>query len=440
MRSSQRVLSARQRRVSHASKLNALDAAASVVAQTLTRLGSALTRVPAYLAALTLVAASASCNALFGASLGTGRAEVAVLVAASIASDVLKAASPIALRSAIRDRDLIGGLAAVVILTITATYSGLAAVGFAASQRDATASERQAAADTHERLTTAFKQAEAELAKLPIARPAGEIKAEIAGIEALPGIMVGGVPCGGTHDGPVTKANCPRHAGLKAELAKADARAQLVKRMEDARAALDKLPEAPRSADPQGDAIAAYLSIVGISVTAADLRPWLVAMVALLVEVGSVFGFMTASGSGSWQRAIEIERAEQGGAVDSEPASNVDSGAAVSADARAPATTQVSASKANPARTPADTPLRTAPRPRRGRRLGQSSGPSKEAAGRQIVDTLQAQGGRIEGGSVRGIAALIGGKRSTVHAALAGLIGSGVVVKAAGGALVLAAG
>src|SRR5262245_38763348 len=61
------------------------------------------------------------------------------------------------------------------------------------------------------------------------------------------------------------------------------------------------------------------------------------------------------------------------------------------------------------------------------------------SAGARIVDTLKASpGGRIEGSSVRGLAALIGGRKSTVHAALSALPASGVVAKA-GTALVLTA-
>lgn len=63
---------------------------------------------------------------------------------------------------------------------------------------------------------------------------------------------------------------------------------------------------------------------------------------------------------------------------------------------------------------------------------------SKADAGARIVDTLASHGGRIEGGSVRGLAALIGGRKSTVHNALAALIGAGIVAKV-GTAFVLTA-
>jgi hypothetical protein len=55
----------------------------------------------------------------------------------------------------------------------------------------------------------------------------------------------------------------------------------------------------------------------------------------------------------------------------------------------------------------------------------------------QIVGALRAVGGWVEQGSVRQIAGLIGGRKSTVHAALNVLLAGGVIAKA-GRALVLA--
>jgi len=53
-----------------------------------------------------------------------------------------------------------------------------------------------------------------------------------------------------------------------------------------------------------------------------------------------------------------------------------------------------------------------------------------------IVEALKAQGGRIEAGSVRKIAKLIGARKSTVHSTLAALLATGAVGRA-GRALVL---
>jgi hypothetical protein len=54
---------------------------------------------------------------------------------------------------------------------------------------------------------------------------------------------------------------------------------------------------------------------------------------------------------------------------------------------------------------------------------------AKEAAEEAILDKLQEADGRLDKGTVRGVAALIGSKKSTVHNAVSALIASGVVAK-----------
>jgi hypothetical protein len=76
------------------------------------------------------------------------------------------------------------------------------------------------------------------------------------------------------------------------------------------------------------------------------------------------------------------------------------------------------------------------------RRLGQQrrqhAGVSKIEAESKVVSLIKDSGGTLESGSARTVAKLIGGKKSTVHSALTGLIAAGVVAKV-GTALVLAA-
>jgi hypothetical protein len=72
------------------------------------------------------------------------------------------------------------------------------------------------------------------------------------------------------------------------------------------------------------------------------------------------------------------------------------------------------------------------------RRLGQQARVSKVDAENKVMDMLRAKGGKLEDASARGVARLIGGKKSTGHRAVAGLLAAGVVVKA-GGVLTLAA-
>lgn len=213
-------------------------------------------------------------------------------------------------------------------------------------------------------------------------------------------------------------------AAVLSNKAMSDRAAKLDQDIAATRSRLERAP-AVASVDPRAELLARIFSL-GPDAVATAQQIATVVVVELLMAFAIIAWELLAAPSGGRQdggadrdAAVSTDTAAQGQSVDSE----------ASADGATPA--------AKPARTPVDTPSRTAPRPRRGRRLGQSSGLSKEAAGKQIVDTLQAQGGRIEGGSVRGIAKLLGVSKSTVHNALAGLIAGGIVAKAAGGALVL---
>src|SRR5262249_9636421 len=97
-------------------------------------------------------------------------------------------------------------------------------------------------------------------------------------------------------------------------------------------------------------------------------------------------------------------------------------------------------------------PKRTASGARRGQRPGgkasagqsasavsKGSAVAREQAQARIVDTLKDAGGKLDGASVRALAKGTGAKRSTVHNALASLIGAGIVAKVGAG-LVLTAG
>ncbi len=357
-----------------------------------------LSRWPAYGAACALLAASATSNGLFGASLGNSTLAIAVWVLASLASDVLKSAAPVYLRTAVTERDFITGFAAVVVVAITVVYSGVAAVGFVAQSRDATSSERQANTDAHGRAMTAYKAAQAKLKTLGTARPSGELKADIAGIDALPGIMIGGVPCGGVANGKVTRTHCPQRALLVAELAKSEAIAATQQASISARTTLDSLP-APKKADPQGEAIVAYLALAGVTASVDDLQPILIGIAALLVELGSLLGFALATGGNS-QLSIK-------GDYDSPK-------------------TAVQKSKLNQNRVLAD--ISAVSKGARGR----PASVSKEETAKRILDTLKAHGGRSDK-SVRGLAVLIGGKRGTTYNALTTLVAAGVIARDAGG-------
>ena len=64
----------------------------------------------------------------------------------------------------------------------------------------------------------------------------------------------------------------------------------------------------------------------------------------------------------------------------------------------------------------------------RRRRLGQQTVVSKAEAESKVVDILKAKGA-LDGASVRGVARLIGARKSTAHNAIVALVSAGVVAK-----------
>lgn len=265
-------------------------------------------RAPVYLAASALVGVSAVMNARYGASLGTTELDRAAWIAASVASDVLKAAAPVALVWSWRNRNAFTGLAAVALLGITVSYSSIAAIGFAASARDTASSERGRDIGRIERAQAAYDAAAIELPAVGTPRPAAAIEAQIAAILANP---LADTPAGkcGTLDGDFTKKWCPVVADLRAELANAHRKGELELTMKQARAVLDAAPAAGTSADPQAQALATYSRAIGLPIDAEALRPWLAGLAALLVELGSVFGFLIAGSLGPTRRTRQQEDA-----------------------------------------------------------------------------------------------------------------------------------
>jgi hypothetical protein len=174
------------------------------------------------------------------------------------------------------------------------------------------------------------------------------------------------------------------------------------------------------AADPGAAALAGYLATFGLSVPAGLLAQWLVLVGVVALELGSALAIVLVRAA-SPVSPVRTPRVPLVTApADTEALSVTDT-------AR-----RAAAPKASPKRTPAATPTRT-PRGQRG-----SSGKvSGQQVQQRILDTLADSGGRLEGGSVRGLAALIGGKRTAVHSALSALLAGGMVAKAAGGALVL---
>jgi Uncharacterized membrane-associated protein/domain len=208
---------------------------------------------------------------------------------ASAASDILKAVTPIFIAWAISQRDWLRIMAGVALLAVTGGYAVVSAISYSHASRVDTAGARGAEAAAHERATTAYRSASNALAGLPVARPAAELEASIAGLLADP--RAGDCR---TIDGPVSRRICPQVAELRVELGRAVERARLQGELERAKERLDGLP-APRIADPAAEAVARFLGEIGVTVPS-EIALWLSLSGVILVEVGSMFGLLLASG------------------------------------------------------------------------------------------------------------------------------------------------
>lgn len=250
----------------------------------------ALARLLAYAAAFSLVGVSIAMNLQAGIAKSDTLAGQITWAAASVAADVLKAVTPILLIWAIARRDVLRSLAAVAVLTVTAGYSLVSAITYSHGSRVDVAIERGAEAGTYERAKSAYSETEKALSSLAPARTTQELDAKIAVLLADP--LTGNCA---KIDGPVTRRVCPTVAYLRAERAIAAERARLQTELKSEQTRLDGMPP-PKLADPSADAITRLWAQIGNAPAAERVSLWLGLASVLLVEIGSTFGLLLASG------------------------------------------------------------------------------------------------------------------------------------------------
>jgi hypothetical protein len=227
------------------------------------------------------------------------------------------------------------------------------------------------------------------------------------------------------------KAACPRVNALRAELGNAERREKL----EGDLAALQStgpVTPAVREADPGSAALATYLASLGFDVPANGLTDWLVLIPVLALEVGAALsGVLVQSACGRRNLPLSKDAPLTQAAV---PAGKPVDGHAptLAQEAKQPRTQTVDAN--SPAAAPRRKRARTATeRLSMRRRPGLVTTLTKVDAQVQLLDMLRRRGGRIEDASVRGLARLIGAKKSTAHNAIATLIGAGIVARLGSG-------
>lgn len=336
----------------------------------------------------------------------------------ALALEVTKPLAVVSSFSAFRSWALVRGVALGLLAGVAVAYSLTAELTLIATSRGDLVAERGAAAKDAKSAEGTRGRVEAELTTIGITRPSTEIKAELAPILADRRLN----NCEGQLVSARLREICSEQvAPLKAELARAERREQLEASLKDLQTN-GTSSAADKPADPGAHALSIYLAVIGLTIPSTVLSQWLVLVPVLALEVGSAL-------AGVLVRTVSDQVAVSKPASDGQPeigqveaasdqASVARSVSIVDTDKRAITTSELS--KARPARTG------------RKARLGHVVVADRATAAGRIVDKLRDQGGRLETASVRGIAALIGARKSTVHTAVAGLVAAGVIARDAG--------
>lgn len=241
------------------------------------------------LAAGVLLIVSATMNWRFGISLGRTELDGQVYGAASAAADCLKALIPFFFFAAIRNRMWSQALAAALVGVVVTAYSLTSSLGHAALNRFDTAGNRAAEAQAYQDLRADLKRAQDQLSWIPQHRPAATVQGEI---EAKKNERAWSSTKGCTDaTRPASRAFCQDFHGLTAEMASGIQAAELESRIREiqGKLAMTNSDTVMSEADPQ----AAVLSkLSGLEIEQVQMA--MTIFIALLLEVGSVFGMYVA--------------------------------------------------------------------------------------------------------------------------------------------------
>lgn len=410
--------------------------------------GSIAMRAAATTASALLMIASAGFGCAFAFTQGAhhGPALAACAVAMALGLELAKPFAIEGVFSCLRSWAIGRALAMAALGLVAVAYSLTAELSLMAATRGDAAAERTKASDSAKDDRAELARLTAERSAMPAFTPATAETVTAARDAVTLAATVRAAECG--KRGPLCRQREGDEAGARAALAKAisdkaatDRAAKIDSDAATVRARLAKAAPVAATADPGAAALSALMATFGVTVPTTLVAQWLTLVGVVALELGSALAvvLVRATSPSGMRSVIDVSadsRVEARPHRRERPSAEPGHGRPDS-----------EASKPGPKRTPAATP-RTASRTTRGQRLGPSgklSGQpmpqrrSPDVAG-LIVDAIADSGGRIEAGSVRGIAALIGAKRTAVHGALTALLAAGAVAKVGTGLVLTTAG
>ena len=242
----------------------------------------------AHLAGSLLLVASGLANFKYGLTLGQNELEKLIAGGASIGADLWNAAGFVLAFAAFRAKRWGEGVLCAVVLAVTLAYSVNAGLGFHSTATIENVDKKTEILNTSDRTSARLAHVEKRLAEIGSTRPTGQIASESAAI--LSDRRANDCK---TMDGPYTKANCPTYFKLQGELALAKERELLVTERNQLAGKLDTVPTVT-IADPLNETVRRYLALVGVTVAAADIRPWQTLLFVVLIVVGGPVAWAVA--------------------------------------------------------------------------------------------------------------------------------------------------
>lgn len=243
---------------------------------------------------LGLVAVSISLNVRMGMRSADNPLDGYLYGAGAGFGDALKAVAPFMLAWAIRHRDTVAAMAAILLFCLSTAFSFTATFGFAAEHRASRAGEAQGDIDRYADLRAEKERLEKRLAFIGQQRPSDEVVAAMAGVLNKSawrgGPSVGTVSKDCTSVRRATSNACSLYATLQEEAARAEEAEQVAAALA---VMLSKLAGREGgvtvSADAQAEAIAEAASRV-VSLSERQVGLLLAFLLACFIEGGSGLG------------------------------------------------------------------------------------------------------------------------------------------------------
>lgn len=249
------------------------------------------------LGAVVFIAVSASMNALFLSSFARTGLEGALLVAISIACDVLKAVLPVVIARSAALRAWRDVVAASLLLAVVGILSLASGFGFVAVTRETAAQTGEAAARSQAELRRRIGALDVQLASLTEVRPVAVIEAELARLQ-LDRRWSGSQSCADLAT-VLLRTYCTSVADLRVALSSARERDRLTAERGEALAQLNA--EQSRGRLPMEDAQSAVLAAM-LQVDAHVPRRMLTFWIAMVVELGSGVLLLLVAGQAGQRR------------------------------------------------------------------------------------------------------------------------------------------